>query len=196
LTCAYVSWNDNICPVHDLHKEAARNEQGDVAVPGGDHLSGNNARPPVISRLDGIHPQRLRAPAGRLVPPRAGRPRHTPPDNSKKRGRARGHRQRPHGQLPDRRVRDAAFLARANPAVVAEFTAALMQAQAMSASRSVVQQAITTYISGMTPALVAAVQLDQYPTALSRARLQRVADMMLSAGLLTKSFNVSQLLSP
>jgi hypothetical protein len=48
----------------------------------------------------------------------------------------------------------------------------------------------------MTPALVAAVQLDQYPTALSRARLQRVADTMLGAGLLTKPFNVSQLLSP
>jgi NitT/TauT family transport system substrate-binding protein len=86
--------------------------------------------------------------------------------------------------------------ARANPAVVAEFTAALVQAEAMSANRSVVEQAIATYIGGMTPALVAAVQLDQYPTALSRARLQRVADTMLSAGLLTRPFNVSQLLSP
>jgi NitT/TauT family transport system substrate-binding protein len=86
--------------------------------------------------------------------------------------------------------------ARANPRVVAEFTAALVQAQALSANRSVVEQAITTYIEGMTPALVAAVQLDQYPTALSTARLQRVADTMLSAGLLTKPFNVSQLLSP
>ena len=86
--------------------------------------------------------------------------------------------------------------ARANPTVVAEFTAALVQAQALSANRSVVEQAITTYIDGMTPALVAAVQLDQYPTALSRVRLQRVADTMLSAGLLTRPFNVSQLLSP
>ena len=58
------------------------------------------------------------------------------------------------------------------------------------------EQAIATYISGMKPALVAAVQMDQYPTALSRARLQRVADTMLSAGLLTRPFNVGQLLSP
>jgi len=85
--------------------------------------------------------------------------------------------------------------ARANPAVVAEFTAALVQAEALSANRSVVEQAIPTYISGMRPAMVSAVQLDQYPTALSAARLQRVADTMLSAGLLSKPFNVSQLLS-
>jgi NitT/TauT family transport system substrate-binding protein len=86
--------------------------------------------------------------------------------------------------------------AQAHPAVVAEFTAALVQAQALAANRSVVEQAIATYIGGMTPALVAAVQLDQYPTALSRTRLQRVADAMLGAGLLTRPFNVSQLLSP
>jgi NitT/TauT family transport system substrate-binding protein len=82
----------------------------------------------------------------------------------------------------------------ANPAVVAEFTAALEQAEALSANRSVVEQAIPTYISGMQPAMVAAVQVDQYPTSLSEARLQRVADTMLDAGLLSKPFDVSQLL--
>jgi NitT/TauT family transport system substrate-binding protein len=86
--------------------------------------------------------------------------------------------------------------AQANPAVVAEFTAALSQAEALSANRSDVEQAITTYIGQLTPALVAAVQLDQYPTSLSRARLQRVADTMLGAGLLTEPFNVGQLLKP
>jgi NitT/TauT family transport system substrate-binding protein len=86
--------------------------------------------------------------------------------------------------------------ARANPAVVTEFTAALVQAEAMSANRSVTEQAIATYINGMTPGLVAAVQLDQYPAALNRARLQRVADTMLSSGLLSRRFDVSQLLGP
>jgi NitT/TauT family transport system substrate-binding protein len=85
--------------------------------------------------------------------------------------------------------------ARANPAVVAEFTAALEQAEALSANRSVVEQTIPAYINGMKPAMVSAVQLDQYPTSLSEARLQRVADTMLSAGLLSKPFSVSQLLS-
>lgn len=86
--------------------------------------------------------------------------------------------------------------AQVNAAVVAEFTAALVQAQAMSANRAVVEQAIATYITGATPGLVAAVQLDQYPTTLNRDRLQRVADLMLSAGLLSRPFNVSQLLGP
>jgi NitT/TauT family transport system substrate-binding protein len=84
----------------------------------------------------------------------------------------------------------------ANPTVVTEFRTALVQAQAMAANRSVVERAVATYIDGMTPALAAAVQVDQYPTALSQARLQWVANTMLSAGLLAKPFNVSQLLSP
>jgi NitT/TauT family transport system substrate-binding protein len=85
--------------------------------------------------------------------------------------------------------------AQVNSTVVAEFTAALVQAQAMSANRSVVEQALTTYIGGATPGLVAAVQLDQYPTSLNEDRLQRVADLMLSAGLLSHSFSVSRLLN-
>lgn len=86
--------------------------------------------------------------------------------------------------------------AQVNATVVGEFTAALVQAQAMSANRSIVEQAIATYISGATPGLVTAVQLDEYPTSLSPDRLQRVADLMLRAGLLSRSFNVSELLSP
>jgi NitT/TauT family transport system substrate-binding protein len=85
--------------------------------------------------------------------------------------------------------------ARANPSVIAEFTAALVQAQAMSSNRSVLEQAIATYINGITPALVAALQPEQFPAALNRAWLQRVADTMLSSGLLTRPFNVGQLLS-
>jgi NitT/TauT family transport system substrate-binding protein len=84
--------------------------------------------------------------------------------------------------------------AQGNATVVGEFTAALVQAQAMSANRSVVEQAIATYVSGVIPGLVAAVQLDEYPASLSRDRLQRVADLMLSAGLLSRPFNVSELL--
>jgi len=86
--------------------------------------------------------------------------------------------------------------AQVNATVVEAFTAALVQAQAMSANRSVVEQAIATYIGGATPGLVAAVQLDEYPTSLSPDRLQRVADLMLSAGLLSRRFNVDELLSP
>jgi NitT/TauT family transport system substrate-binding protein len=86
--------------------------------------------------------------------------------------------------------------AQANPSVIAEFTAALDQAQTMSSNHSVLEQALATYINGITPALVAAVQPEQFPAELDRATLQRVADTMLSDGLLTKPFNVGQLLSP
>lgn len=84
--------------------------------------------------------------------------------------------------------------ARANPAVIAGFTAAMADAQALSANRSVVEKALPTYIPGMVPPQVAAVQLDEFPTSLSRARLQRVADNMLSEGLLKQPFNVDDLL--
>jgi hypothetical protein len=54
LTCRYFSRNDNVRPVEHLHEVASGDEQGDVAVPGGDHLTANNAWPPVISRFDGV----------------------------------------------------------------------------------------------------------------------------------------------
>ena len=52
MTCDYFM-NDNVCPVQHLHEVAACDEQRDVAVPGGDHVSRNNARPAVISPLAG-----------------------------------------------------------------------------------------------------------------------------------------------
>ena len=73
---------------------------------------------------------------------------------------------------------------------------ALRQAQALAATRSVVERALPTYISGMAPRLDAAVHLDSYPTSLSRVRLQRVADSMLEAGMLRQPFGVQQLLMP
>ncbi len=80
--------------------------------------------------------------------------------------------------------------------VVAAFRRAIEQAEALAATRSVVEQALPTYITGMPPQLVAAVQLDSYPTSLSQPRLQRVADAMLQAGMLKQSFNTQQLLMP
>ena len=53
MTCGYVSWNKSVCPVQHFHEVAPGHEQGDVAVPGGDHLNPNNAGPPVMSRIAG-----------------------------------------------------------------------------------------------------------------------------------------------
>jgi NitT/TauT family transport system substrate-binding protein len=81
-----------------------------------------------------------------------------------------------------------------HPSTVAAFQRAIVAAEVLAATRSVVEQALPTYISGMQPQLVAAVNLDSYPTSLSEARLQRVADEMLEAGMLSHSFDTRQLL--
>jgi hypothetical protein len=59
----------------------------------------------------------------------------------------------------------------AKPTLVAEFTAAVVQAQAMSANSSVTDQALATCINGMTPMTLLFIHPDGYPTALSPARL-------------------------
>jgi NitT/TauT family transport system substrate-binding protein len=86
--------------------------------------------------------------------------------------------------------------AQRHPSVVAAFQRAIEQAQVLAATRSVVERALPTYISGMAPRLDAAVHLDSYPTSLSQVRLQRVADLMLEAGMLRQPFAVRQLLMP
>jgi hypothetical protein len=57
LTRGFTSWKNNVRPVEHLHEVATCDEQSDVAVPRGDHLTANNARPPVISRFDGKDPE-------------------------------------------------------------------------------------------------------------------------------------------
>jgi NitT/TauT family transport system substrate-binding protein len=86
--------------------------------------------------------------------------------------------------------------AQQHSSVVAAVQRAIVQAQALAATRSVVEQALPTYISGMASRLDAAVHLDSYPTSLSQVRLQRVADAMLEAGMLRHPFGIRQLLMP
>jgi NitT/TauT family transport system substrate-binding protein len=86
--------------------------------------------------------------------------------------------------------------AQQHPSTVAAFQRAIVQAEVLAATRSVVEQALPTYISGMAPQLAAAVHLDSYPTSLSEVRLQRVADEMLEAGMLRQPFDTRQLLAP
>ena len=86
--------------------------------------------------------------------------------------------------------------AQQHPATVAAFQRAIAQAQALAATRSVVELSLPTYIKGIPSQLVAAVHMDSYPTSLSQARLQRVADAMAEAGMLKQPFDTRQLLMP
>jgi NitT/TauT family transport system substrate-binding protein len=89
-----------------------------------------------------------------------------------------------------------AAYAQRNPATVAAFQRAIVQAQALSADRSVVEGALLKYVGGMTTPVLAAVHLDSYPTSISQTRLQQVADAMLTGGMLKQSFDTRQLLGP
>ena len=86
--------------------------------------------------------------------------------------------------------------AQRNPAAVAAFQRAIVRAQALAADRSVVEDALLTFIGGMTTPVLAAVHLDSYPTSISQARLQQVADAMLTSGMLKESFDTRHLLAP
>jgi NitT/TauT family transport system substrate-binding protein len=86
--------------------------------------------------------------------------------------------------------------AQRNPATVAAFQRAIVRAQALAADRSVVEDALLNYIGGMTTPVLAAVHLDSYPTSISQARLQQVADAMLTGGMLKEPFDTRQLLVP
>jgi NitT/TauT family transport system substrate-binding protein len=83
-----------------------------------------------------------------------------------------------------------------NPKTTAAFQRAINQAQALAANRSQVEQVLPTYIRGMTPQLAAVLNLGAFPTALSQARLQRVANLMQTEGMLQKPFDTHQLLAP
>ncbi len=85
---------------------------------------------------------------------------------------------------------------RQNPKTVAAFRKAIDQAQALAANRSQVEQVLPTYIKGMTPQLASVLNLGAFPTSLSQERLQRVANLMQTEGMLQKPFNTQQLLTP
>jgi NitT/TauT family transport system substrate-binding protein len=83
--------------------------------------------------------------------------------------------------------------AQANPRTLAAFRQVFADAQQRASDPSVVRQALPRIarINDMTAALVA---LGQYPTSLSGVRLQRVADLMHSTGMLTDRLDVPSLL--
>lgn len=89
--------------------------------------------------------------------------------------------------------------ARANPNTLKAFQIALRAGQQIAdTSRSQVEQAFDSlpkndpaYVDPQTAALIS---LDSYPLAVDQSRLQRVADVMLEFGFLTRRFSVSQML--
>jgi NitT/TauT family transport system substrate-binding protein len=81
------------------------------------------------------------------------------------------------------------------PHTAAAFVQAIDKAQALAASTpSAVVNILPTYITGLTSAVAAHVDLGIFPTTMETTKLQQLADLMQSAGMLKSSLTVSPLL--
>jgi NitT/TauT family transport system substrate-binding protein len=78
---------------------------------------------------------------------------------------------------------------------VQAFKSALLQAQANAGMRGPVQAVLTKAVPGMTSQTAALLTLGQYPTFLSVGQVQRVADLMYDAGLITTRLAVKKLVA-
>lgn len=89
----------------------------------------------------------------------------------------------------------SAMFAEANPRTMELFRQVLTTAQQRASDPSVIRQALPR-LAGIDNATADQVALGDYPTSLSGTRLQRVADLMYSSGMLTDRFDVRSLLPP
>jgi NitT/TauT family transport system substrate-binding protein len=81
-----------------------------------------------------------------------------------------------------------------NPKTALAFQRAIEEAQAKAASdRALVDQILPTYIK-ITPKIAASIGLPGYPVAENGSQLQRLADLMLTGGLLAEPLRISQML--
>lgn len=91
--------------------------------------------------------------------------------------------------------------ARQNPGTLRAFITALAQGQEIAdTSRSAVEKAMGALSGpqdGQIPPVISAVMaLNDYPTAIDKVRIQRVADVMYQFGLLHARFNVTPMIGP
>lgn len=81
------------------------------------------------------------------------------------------------------------------PHTAAAFVKAIAEAQSLAASTpSAVVNILPTYITGLTAAVAAHVDLGIFPTSMEAAKLQQLADLMHSAGMLKSPLTVTPLL--
>jgi NitT/TauT family transport system substrate-binding protein len=80
-----------------------------------------------------------------------------------------------------------------NPKTVAAFQRAIKAAQGMAADRKVVEDALPTYTK-IDKKTASVITIGNYPTSMKAERLQRVADLMKSAGILKSPLDVNKLI--
>lgn len=79
-----------------------------------------------------------------------------------------------------------------NPKTVAAFQRAIKAAQAIAADRKVVEDTLPTFTK-IDKKTASVITIGNYPTSMKAERLQRVADLMKSAGILSSPLDVSKL---
>jgi NitT/TauT family transport system substrate-binding protein len=85
--------------------------------------------------------------------------------------------------------------AQRNPKTIAAFQRAIGRAQRLATTdRTTVVKTLPTYVRGIDANTASVVTLGTYPTSLNPIRLQRVADLMLRYGYLSKQVNVAPMM--
>jgi len=86
--------------------------------------------------------------------------------------------------------------AQQHPAAVGAFRRAIERGAADAHDVVAVHQILPTFVGGVTPDIAREVAIPVFPTSVSRDRLQRVADLMLTYGQLKAKLDVARLVGP
>jgi NitT/TauT family transport system substrate-binding protein len=86
--------------------------------------------------------------------------------------------------------------AQQHPQAVRRFQQAMAQAQEIAdTDRAQVEKTLLKYVTGLTPVQAATITLEQFPTSLDSAQLNRVSNLMQEAGLIRGSIQASSLMN-
>jgi NitT/TauT family transport system substrate-binding protein len=86
--------------------------------------------------------------------------------------------------------------AQQHPQAVRRFQQAMAQAQEIAdTDRAQVEKTLLKYVTGLTPVQAATITLEQFPTSLDSAQLNRVSNLMQEAGLIRGSVQASSLMN-
>jgi NitT/TauT family transport system substrate-binding protein len=86
--------------------------------------------------------------------------------------------------------------AQQHPQAVRRFQQAMAQAQEIAdTDRAQVEKTLLKYVTGLTAVQAATITLEQFPTSLDSAQLNRVSNLMQEAGLIRGSIQASSLMN-
>jgi NitT/TauT family transport system substrate-binding protein len=89
----------------------------------------------------------------------------------------------------------SAKMAQSNPKTVAAFQRAMAKGQGDVADRQTMEQTLSSY-AGIDQNIIKLVVAGAFPTSVDKTRMQRVADLMLTYGILKEKFDVGPMIVP